>query len=299
MNQKVNIARFQSGLTIVELMVSLAIGLVLMGGMVQIFATNKSAYRYNNSIAEVQNNGAYALEFVVNQIAQIGYVPTWVGYQERDRNGDGLRNRNDMEIWAYGATPPFIGFEGGAGASDSILISTFVDPNDPAPMDCVGNVVPVPGTFIGPLGLGAGGAPGYGFVNMLAVATNAAGISMLTCNGVAVAEGVENMQILYGVDTANLALPPPFRFDGIVDQYMTFSEIAAPNTPLNILSVRVSLLVASNEQARKADNTKTNNLLDTPIGPAKDRKLRNVYTATVRLRNRCVKFPSSATSICA
>lgn len=297
MKRKVNTAHFQSGLTIVELMVSLAIGLILIGGMVQIFATNKNAYRYNNAIAEVQNNGAYALEFVVNQIAQVGYVPTWISYQDRDYNGDGRRNRNDLEVWAYGATPPLTGIEGGASASDSIIISTFVDPADPAPVDCVGNVVVAPGAFAGPVGLGVAGAPGYGVVNTLAVSTNVAGVSVLTCNGVEVAEGVENMQILYGVDTADLTQPLPFQFDGVVDRYMSFSEIVAPDTPLNILSVRVSLLVASNEQARSADNTKTNNLLDTSIAPASDRRLRNVYTATVRLRNRCARI--TGTALCA
>lgn len=290
----VNTMRWQAGLTLVEMMVSLAIGVILMGGMVQIFATNKNAYRYNNSMAEVQNNGAYALDFVVNQIAQIGYVPTWVGYQDGvDYNADGLRNRTDMEVWAYGATLPLAGVEGGTSASDAMTIATFVDPADPAPVDCVGNPVVAPGAFTGP--------PGFGVVNALAITTNKAGASFLTCNGVEVAAGVENMQILYGVDTADLTVPAQFAFDGVVDNYLTFSEITAPNTPLNILSVRVSLLVASSESARSADNTKTNTLLDTAVAPEKDRKLRTAYTATVRLRNRCARFamPNGMPSICA
>ena len=294
MKRPVNTAHFQSGLTLVELMVSLTIGLILMGGMVHIFSTNKNAYRYNTSIAEVQNNGAYALEFVVNSIAQIGYVPRWDSYQDGvDYNSDNLRNRNDMEVWAYGATLPLVGVEGGKSASDSMTIATFADPADAAPVDCVGNPVVAPGAFVGP--------PGFGITNTLAITTNKSGVSALTCNGVEVAAGIENMQILYGVDTANLAVAPQYAFDGMVDQYLAFNEIVAPNTPLNILSVRVSLLVASNDQARSADNTKTNNLLDTPIGPAKDRKLRTVYTATVRLRNRCARFPTpnGLPSICA
>lgn len=297
MKSNINTVHFQAGVTLVELMVSLAIGVILMGGMVQIFATNKNAYRYNNSIAEVQNNGAYALEFVVNQISQIGYVPTWVGHQDGDLNSDGVRNRNDLEVWAYAATPPLVGVEGGGGDSDSMVIATFVDPTDPAPVDCVGNPAVAPGDFIGPIGLGVAGAAGFGIENTLGITTNKAGISVLTCNGVEVAEGVENMQLLYGVDTADPTQPPAFAFDGVVDQYLTFSEITAPNTPLNILSVRVSLLVASNEQTRSAANTKTNNLLDTAIAPAADRRLRNVYTATVRLRNRCARI--TGTALCA
>lgn len=290
MKPHVNTAHFQSGLTIVELMVSLTIGLILMGGMVQIFSTNKTAYRYNNSIAEVQNNGAYALDFVVNQIAQIGYVPAWSGYGDQDMNGDGYSDRRDLELWAYGAKAPLEGVDLGGDKSDSMTINVFVDP---ASVDCVGKAVTAasPGAFTGPAGVAAAGAPGFGVSNMLAVAGGA-----LTCNGVVVAEGVENMQILYGVDIPVVGAAKPY--DGVVDSYLDWSEIA-PADRLNILSVRVSLLVASTEQVRSGDNTKTNQMLDEAIAPAKDRKLRTVYTATVRLRNRCAKFPSQVTSICA
>jgi len=295
MKRQVNIARFQSGLTIVELMVSMTIGLILMGGMVQIFSTNKNAYRYNNSVAEVQNNGAYALDFVVNQIAQIGYVPAWSGYNDQDMNNDGYSDRRDLELWAYGATAsataPLVGTTTlGDKGSDSIIINVFVDP---ASVDCVGNPVTAasPGAFAGPAGVAAAGAPGFGIPNVLAVING-----KLTCNGVVVAEGVENMRILYGVDTPVAGAVRSL--DGVVDHYMDWSEIA-PADQLNILSVRVSLLVASTEQVRSGDNTKTNQMLDEAIAPANDRKLRTVYTATVRLRNRCAKFPSQVTSICA
>ncbi|MBI3774566.1 MAG: PilW family protein [Gammaproteobacteria bacterium] len=100
------------------------------------------------------------------------------------------------------------------------------------------------------------------------------------------------MQILYGVDSFVAGAVPPL--DGVVDTYKDWSEVLATDS---ILSVRVSLLVASTEQVRSGDNTKTLNVLDEPIGPAKDRKLRTVYTATVRLHNRCAKY--AVTSICA
>jgi len=288
MKLQANKASFQSGLTIVELMVSMTIGLILMGGMVQIFATNKNAYRYNNSIAEVQNNGSYALEFVVNQIAQIGYVPAWAGYNDQDMNGDRYSDRRDLELWAYGAKEPVIGVDGGADKSDSMTINVFVD--QPA-VDCVGSAVTAatPGAFTGPAGIASAGAPGFGVPNVLAVVDNA-----LTCNGVVVAQGVENMQILYGVDSLVAGAVPPL--DGVVDIYKDWSEVLATDS---ILSVRVSLLVASIEQVRSGDNTKTLNVLDESIGPANDRKLRTVYTATVRLHNRCARFPGAVTSICA
>lgn len=282
MNHQLGNAHFQTGLTLVELMVSLAIGLILMGGMVQVLSTNKNAYRYNVGVAEMQSNGAYALEFVASQIAQIGYVPIWSDYA-----GAG-QNRIALETWAYGATPPALGTEGGGTVSDSIVIRVFADPLSPAATDCVGNVIKAgdPDTFVGP--------PGFGITNTLVIKIDA-GRSVLTCNGVEIAEGIENLQIDYGVDTANPALPAPFDYDGQVDQYLAFDQIP-PAERMNIVSARIALLVASTEQTRSAENSKTYDLLGASVSPGKDRKLRSVFTKTIRLNNRCTRFTGSGST---
>lgn len=267
-------------------MVSLAIGLILMGGMVQIFKSNKNAYLYNASLAEMQDNGNYALEFVANQIGQIGFVPNWIGYTDADHNQDGYKDRRDLEFWAYGAKQPFDGKEGGGGDSDSIAINVFADPSDASAIDCVGNTVTSPGTFTG--------APGFfGMTNTLAVVKDTVtGRFALTCNGVEVAEGVENMQIVYGVDTPDPGKAPPFNYDGHVDVYLKSNEINAADL-MNIITVRISLLVASNEQSRTAENKRTYATAGDDLSVSGDRKLRNVYTTTIRLRNRCAKFSGS------
>lgn len=275
-------------------MVSLAIGLILMGGMVQIMSTNKNAYRYNTSLAEMQDNGNYALEFVTNQIGQIGFVPDWSGYIDGDNNGDTYRDRRDLESWYYGAIPPVTGKEGGGAVSDSVTISVFADPNDATPIDCVGAAVGA-GSFSSPPGARPATMPAFaGITNTLVASvdkkTNRAA---LTCNGVEVAEGIENMQIVYGVDTPDPDVLPAFAYDGRVDSYLKFDEIQ-PADLMNIITVRIALLVASSEQSRVAENTNSYDLLGTTITAKGDRKQRNVYTTTIRLRNRCAKFTGSA-----
>lgn len=297
MNALLRHKKAQSGLTIVELMVSLAIGLILMGGMVQIFKTNKNAYRYNNSLAEMQDNGNYALDFVTNQISQIGFVPDWNGYTPTDINGDEHTNRQDMEIWYYGATAPVIGTEGGGDKSDSITINVFADPNVASPTDCVGTVINAPGDFVSPPRARPVGLPALlGIENALVAIENAdTGRFSLTCNEIEVAEGIENMQIVYGVDTADPDVAQPFEYDGRVDKYLKADEIAADEW-LNILTVRIALLVASNDQSRTAENIHSYDLVGTEVKTSGDNKQRSVYTTTIRLRNRCAKF--SATSPC-
>jgi type IV pilus assembly protein PilW len=99
------------------------------------------------------------------------------------------------------------------------------------------------------------------------------------------AEGVENMQILYGVDTSASA-------DGAVDAYVTADQVTgvAPGGSdsekwKRVLSVRVSLLMVSpgNENiTTKPQRYTFNGVTTTP----NDRRLRKVLDYTIALRNR-------------
>lgn len=89
-------------------------------------------------------------------------------------------------------------------------------------------------------------------------------------------EGIEQMQILYGVDTN---VPP----DGTANYYVTAANVANWQ---QVVSVRISLLAVSLE----------NNVTDKPVSyvyngatitpPANDKRIRRTFTSTIALRNR-------------
>ncbi len=83
-------------------------------------------------------------------------------------------------------------------------------------------------------------------------------------------EGVEDMQILYGEDLDG---------DGIANRYVT-ADIA---NMANVSSVRISLLLRSMDNVTDAPQTYTYNGVETT---AEDRRLRRIFTTTVKLRNR-------------
>lgn len=90
--------------------------------------------------------------------------------------------------------------------------------------------------------------------------------------GEAVVEGVENMQLVYGVQNGNGTL-----------QYSPASSIADWN---RVVSVRIALLLRSVEDnVRKDPDAELYDLNGTWIDPADDRRLRQVFTATIALRN--------------
>lgn len=90
-----------------------------------------------------------------------------------------------------------------------------------------------------------------------------------------VVQGVEQMQIEYGVDTDG---------DRCVDNY---SPATATTDWQSVLSVRIALLVRSIEQYGTDTDRRRHTLLSNPpVPPANDRRMREVFTATVTLRNR-------------
>ena len=64
--------RAPRGLTLIELMISIAIGLVVVGAVSYLYLGSKGAYRGNESLARVQEAGRFALDAVARDIRRTG-----------------------------------------------------------------------------------------------------------------------------------------------------------------------------------------------------------------------------------
>ncbi len=95
-------------------------------------------------------------------------------------------------------------------------------------------------------------------------------------------EGVESMQILYGID---IAAPR----DQIVDRYVTADNVTDWQ---DVIAVRLGLLMATGEEVTAEVDNNTYNVAgtlisdSTPVAHPADRKLRYVANTTINLRNR-------------
>ena len=63
----------QRGISLVEIMVALAVGLFLTAGVVQIFLGNKQSYRVAEASARIQENARFAMEFIAIDTRMAGY----------------------------------------------------------------------------------------------------------------------------------------------------------------------------------------------------------------------------------
>jgi type IV pilus assembly protein PilW len=91
-------------------------------------------------------------------------------------------------------------------------------------------------------------------------------------NPAEIAEGVENIQIQYGID-ANA--------DGVVESYAKANAVANWN---QVAAVRISLLVAGNDN-NVASSAQTFTYDGGPV-TAGDKRLRQVFTTTISVRNK-------------
>lgn len=91
-------------------------------------------------------------------------------------------------------------------------------------------------------------------------------------NPAEIAEGVESMHILYGIDTNT---------DGVIESYAKANAVANWN---QVAAVRISLLVAGNDN--NVASSKQTYMYDGGPVTANDQRLRQVFTTTVSVRNK-------------
>ena len=114
----------QTGLSLVELMLAMAVGLLLMTFVVQAFVANKSTSRFNEGLSEIQEGGRYGIDLLRGEIRMSAY--------RLDPSTPPIAN-------------PLAGTDnGGLNNSDSLVISYQGDVGE---ADCVGGdvVVAAPG----------------------------------------------------------------------------------------------------------------------------------------------------------
>jgi type IV pilus assembly protein PilW len=218
------IARGQRGFTLVELMVTVAIALFLLGGLVTILQNVRATYNNQQSLAQLQDQQRFAMTVLTDVIQAGGYYPDPLGMTP----GSAL-----PAAGAYQVGQAFTGSQGGAGVPDSVGVR-YVTAGQDGVILCDGSS-----------NNAAQGVPQL-YTNVFTVVPPAPGVpGQLLCalNGanppLALVSGVQGLSIYYGVKRN------PAITDYNVDTYLTANQmlLAGPNGNdwLNISSVRIIL----------------------------------------------------------
>ncbi len=260
----------QAGMTLLELMISLALGLLLLTGIGTIYVGSNQTYRVQEENARIQESGRYALEVIGREIRQAG--------------ADAPMNYSTIAVplmCETASTPPCITINGTDNATNGTAFDTLttqlyanLDENNAGVRgirDCSG---------------------GFAVQGTLVTNTFAINGTDLRCTGsvagaAPLISNVEDFQVLYGIDTDN---------NQSANQYT-----AAPANLNQVVSVRVCVLLFSAAQgittARQTylncggalgTLTGANAFTQAAVG---DSRLRRTFIATYNLRNRINFLP--------
>lgn len=248
----------QRGFTLVELMISMTLGLILLLIIGTAFVSSRQTFREQEDNARIQESGRFALEFIGRNIKQAGHAEIPFSGIKANFEGTAIRSTNGA---ASGADTVIVQYDGAIGNQDcegtSITVTEIASQNTviqnsfnidatSAELRCDGQLVlasteptPTPGSVL--------------------------------------LENVEDLQILYGIDTTG---------EQSVDQY-----VAAPADWSQVIAARVCVLVRS----EKTNIVFPGFYLDcngTSVAIPADRRLRRAFTATFNLRNRINILPN-------
>lgn len=254
-------SRQQAGMTLLELLISMSLGLLLLGGIGTIYVGSNQTYRVQEQNARIQESGRYALEVLGRSLRQAGY---WH-----------IATNPISRVSGFSGTP-ITGVDGDDGDPDTVTVQYDAVPGD---RDCEGTVIEDADIV----------APAESLVVQDALSWDEDDLVLL-CDGNAdgaadpqpLVSNVEDVQLLYGVDT-----------DGNQSANLYTAEPANWN---QVVSVRACVLIQSEENGITATAQKYLGCADALTGSstltaATDHRLRRTFVATFNLRNRVNMTP--------
>jgi len=165
----------QQGLSLIELMIAMVIGLVLLLGLVQVMSASRNAYQLSTGVARTQENARFAVDFIQRDLRMAGHMGCVndQAHMAAERPGASDASRQGLNLWFlteaqrgsrdYPAIASFPlrfdmgvqGFEAqgtAPGATRALAAGTPVAGNanqwSPALPDAINRLRPIPGSDI-------------------------------------------------------------------------------------------------------------------------------------------------------
>ena len=108
----------QLGITLIELMIALVIGLLATGAMLKVYVDSSRLYRFNEGLARIQENGRFGLEFIRRDARMAGFWGCYHGADLTNRISPGSTGYISYELNDITGTN-----NDGLNSSDSIAFS--------------------------------------------------------------------------------------------------------------------------------------------------------------------------------
>jgi len=94
-----------SGFTILELLISMVLGLLVIGSMIALFTTGKRAYQDNDRLARLQENGRTALYFIADDLRHANF---WGPVIQPSMLSIEYSSSGDCKTWGYDLSDDYV-----------------------------------------------------------------------------------------------------------------------------------------------------------------------------------------------
>jgi len=255
----------QQGLSLIELMIAMALGLILMLGVVQIFISSKQTYSVVTSQSQAQENARVVKHFLGRGLRHAGYWDD--STLPIELPGDGVFAENQIVFATDNDSTDANVVDG----TDTITVR-YNGTADGQLSSCTGmpanqNQVIIDRYFVTP----AGPNTNVPSLQCDSEVQTLAGASVSTAFQPLII-GIENLQVEFGIGSADR-----------IEQYVSADEVT---NWMNVRSVRYAILATSNQDTGGEENTNTYTLIDgETVTASGDNRLRQVQRDTVFLRN--------------
>lgn len=115
--------RHQRGLSLVELMIAMLLGLILIAGVVEVFLSSRASYRLNRGLAQTQEKGRFATAFLTHDIRMAGYTGCSGGSP-----GSIVNTLNNATDYLYNFQAGLQGFDANGTSWSPALSPSLTDP---------------------------------------------------------------------------------------------------------------------------------------------------------------------------
>ena len=275
----------QVGLSLIELMIALGLGIFLLSGMLQTAVSSKQAFDITQASSSVQDSSRFSFEFVSSSLRSAGFVNPGSVNNDFATNMLSINNVNQYFQTYWVANDGFEAgavvkgtdtgtdfFPGAAANTDAISVRLQGDPDNPI-FDCEGvEIIADPDPIVArtevPTQIGYYVDTDNNLVCDVAGARDSGAIPLVS--------GVEDMQISYGVS-------PTF---GTPNRYVKAGDMTTDLWP-QVTTISISILTRSQSSPLDSDtSTTTYTLQDEVRDVTKDGHSRSIFSYTITLRNR-------------
>lgn len=325
--------RRQSGLTLVELMISLTLGLIVVLAATSLVVSTKKLFLAQTDGNDTQDTARFALDNISRSLRQASYVNFDFNNSPQITPATASADLSGLDANSVSATSTDISTPLGQSVnfSDVLAVRFFgsgsTGSGDNSVLNCAGFSVPAP--------VSSNTADQDRGWSIYYVANDANNEPELLCkyydavsgnwSAQSIVKGVESFQVLYGLDTN---VPT----DGLANTYLTAADINTLDSALvlvgataaqrqqslnlqtfwkKITSVKIAMLIRGKENSRTDSQTSTyylfgpdyatingandrgTTILESTLPAATLNRVRKVYATTVQLRNNCMVDPNT------